>query len=104
MALRGIARQSETHANTWDNSPFIASYANDGNFDTSLTETTGACSFTEPTAPVWWQVDLLKVYEITKVAITGRKESGTFVFNNHYIKIIFQCSSLFLDFYVDLSH
>ena len=89
VALRGTATQSETHINTaWAPSPFVASYANDGNFDTSLTTTSGACSYTEPTPPVWWQVDLLKVYEITKVAITGRKEYGKCVFNNYYTNFI----------------
>ena len=83
--------------------PFIASHANDGNFDTSLTETSGACSYTEPTPPVWWQVDLLETYEITKVAITGRKEFRTFVFNDYCIKLIFKCSSLFLDIYISLT-
>ena len=86
VALRGTATQSETHINYhWAPSPFVASYANDGNFETSMTQISGACSFAERNAPVWWQVDLLKVYEITKVAITGRKEYGKCVFNNYYV-------------------
>ena len=76
MALRGIATQSATSSNSrYPTSPFIASYANDGNFDTSMTETSGACSFADKNQPpVWWQVKLMEIYEITKVAITGRKE------------------------------
>ena len=74
MALRGTATQSSDWVqHSFRASPFIAGHANDGNFDTVVTETSGACSLTKDTPPVWWQVDLLKVYEITKVAITGRK-------------------------------
>ena len=77
VALRGIATQSHTHIDTaWAASPFVASYANDGNLETTLTTTSGACSFAAMIPPVWWQVDLLKVYEITKVAVTGREEWG----------------------------
>ena len=92
VALRGTATQSITHINTgWAGSPFIASYSNDGNFDTSMTQNSGKCSYTESNPPVWWQVDLLEVYEITKIAITGRKEYSKFVFDKyhkHICKII----------------
>ena len=74
VALKGIATQSSTHVNpayTW--SPFVASHTIDGNFYTDLLSNSGTCSHTKSDAPVWWQVDLLQVYEITKVAITGRK-------------------------------
>ena len=50
-------------------SPFVASHANDGNNEASMTKTSGACSRTTSTRPVWWQVDLLQVYEILKVAV-----------------------------------
>ena len=80
MALRGVATQSQTHANTaFVASPFVASHSIDGNFDTGMIPTSGACSYTENTPPAWWQVDLLEVYHITKVAITGRKEYSTYV-------------------------
>ena len=73
MALQRIATQSETARNNrYASSPFVAGYANGGNFDTTFTEAHGACSFVELNPPVWWQVDLLEVYEITKVAITSR--------------------------------
>ena len=98
VALRGVATQSETHANTdFAASPFIASYANDGNFDTSMTTTRGACSLTETTSPVWWQVDLLEVYEITKVAITGRdayRECQSY-------SIVFKFNSRFLIYFTE---
>ena len=77
MALQGTATQSETHVYpSYYGSPFVVSHDNDGNFDTSVIASSGECSITETTPPVWWQVDLLEVYEITKVAITGRKEAG----------------------------
>ena len=87
IAVRGTATQSSTNVNTgFVASPFVASHAIDGDFDTSMTETSGACSHTENSPPVWWQVDLLEVYEITKVAITGRVQDG----KSHYI---FLCNS-----------
>ena len=86
VVLRGIATQSSTFESTAAaGSPFIASYAIDGNFDTSVTDARGACSFAEGKPPMWWQVELQEVYEIPKVAITGRKEYGNYVFNYHYI-------------------
>ena len=91
VALKGTATQSATHVNTWDTSPFIASYANDGNFETSMTETSGACSFAERNKPpVWWQVDLLNVYEITKVAITGRQRFNSMPSTTVIIQCIFK--------------
>ena len=63
VALRGTATQSS------DNEEYlgqysVASQAIDGNFGSR-------CSRTNPYAPVWWQVDLLEVYLITKVAINS---------------------------------
>ena len=76
VALRGTATQSSTYAQgNYRASPFVASYANDGNIDSSMVASSDTgCTITLVTPPVWWQVDLLDVYEITKVAITGRKE------------------------------
>ena len=77
VAVKGTATQSSTSVNTrYVASPFVASYANDGNFDTNLVLRSGACSYTKNTAPFWWQVDLLKVFEINKVAITTRSVVG----------------------------
>ena len=89
MALRGTATQSSTHINTdFVGSPFEASSAIDENFDTSMIHTSGACSHTERSPPVWWQVELEEVYEITKVAITQRKErSSKHCFNTYCIKL-----------------
>ena len=78
VALGGTATQSSTHIHTnFEASPFVASYAIDGNFDTNLVPHSGAFSATNPAPPVWWQVDLQEVYEITKVAITGREEESS---------------------------
>ena len=75
VALEGKASQSRDHVSRgFSASPFVASYAIDGSFETSVTNGRGACAIAERAPPVWWQVDLLTVYEITKVAITGRKE------------------------------
>ena len=94
VALRGTATQSHTHIYPdYASSPFLASYSNDGNFQTSMTatSTSGACSIAESSKPpVWWQVDLLKIYHITKVAITGRSRLGKCVFDNFN----FQCNLL----------
>ena len=76
VAVRGTATQSVTHLNTgYAASPFVARYANDGDLGTGMnpTATSGLCAIAEAIVPVWWQVDLLKMYEITKVAITGRQ-------------------------------
>ena len=54
-------------------SPFIASYAIDGDFGTYVNSSGGGCAIaTDKVLPVWWQVELREVYEINKVAITGR--------------------------------
>ena len=72
--MRGRATQRTTYVNNdYASSPFVASYANDGNFNTNLFIGGRTCARTEKTPPVWWQVDLLAVYEISKVMITGRK-------------------------------
>ena len=75
VALRGTATQSTDYVQSnYLASPFVASHANVGNLETSMVPSRGACSLTRDTPPVWWQVDLLNVYVITKVAITGREE------------------------------
>ena len=75
VAPRGNATQSTDYIDArFVRSPLVASYANDENFDQDLVPASGACAHTKNTPPVWWQVDLLEVYEITKVAISGRKQ------------------------------
>ena len=62
IAKNGNATKSSVHR--WGGHP--ASFANDGNLDTNV----HTCALTGPSAPSWWQVDLLDVYEIDKVALT----------------------------------
>ena len=77
VALEGEATQSRDHVTGgFTGSPFVAGYAIDGNFETSVTTGRGACAIAERSPAAWWQVDLLQVYEISKVAITGRKENS----------------------------
>ena len=75
MALTGTATQSRDWAHqNYPGSPFIGSYAIDDNFETSVSAEGGTCAMARNKPPVWWQVDLHKVYEINKVSITVRKE------------------------------
>ena len=61
VAFKGTATQSYNSN--------AASRVIDGNFE-------GSCSYTSNNQQGWWQVDLLEVYMITKVAMTaGRKYS-----------------------------
>ena len=86
VALKGIATQSTDHVSGgFTASPFVASYAIDGSFETSVSSGRGACAIADPDVPVWWQVDLQKVYEITKVAITSRKEDSKRYFGHYCI-------------------
>ena len=73
VALRGNATQSSTRSIAFSaGSPYVASYANDGDFDTGDT-----CSKTEHGTPTWWQIDLQELYLITKVAITSSDFFGS---------------------------
>ena len=66
VAPKGTATQSSEYTN-----PIYPAYlANDENFSPQ----TSSCAITDNTAPSWWQVDLMIVYEIAKIAITGRAE------------------------------
>ena len=77
VALEGEATQSRDRVNAgYTTSPFVGNYAIDGSFETSVFGGRGACAIAERAPPVWWQVDMREVYEITKVAITGRKEDS----------------------------
>ena len=65
VALKGTATQIS------DNGGHPASLVIDGNFESS-------CSLTKYEVAPWWQVDLLEVYMITKVAInSGSSNRGT---------------------------
>ena len=59
VASGGTATQSSDTGNR------VASLVIDGNFDYGL------CARTKDDAPVWWQVDLLEIYLVPKVAINS---------------------------------
>ena len=74
VALGGTATQSSVWSHSgYHASPYVASYSNDGDYGTAFSMSFGKCSTTNFTPLVWWQVDLLKVYEISVVAITGKQ-------------------------------
>ena len=113
--MRGTATQSSVYTDrSYAGSPFVASHAIDGNFDTNVTQTSGACSHTENNPPVWWQVDLLEVYEITKVAITGRVQDGKSHIWNSFISfyatvsikfwLSFSTTGYLDNFFIDVSN
>ena len=64
IAAKGTATQSSEYGNT----AYPAYLA----IDESFTTQTGDCAVTSDTPPSWWQVELLDVFVIAKVAITGR--------------------------------
>ena len=65
IAFRRKATQSSTYRSRSNNpGMYVASNAVDG-------DVFGSCSLTDGSRPNWWQVDLLQVYEVTKVAITA---------------------------------
>ena len=82
-----MATQSSNYSNSVT-APWAASNANDGNYDNSRDP--GVCAVTHNTPPVWWQVDLLEVHEITKVAITERlRNRKSFFFNFWRTHVLF---------------
>ncbi|XP_047672312.1 fucolectin-like [Tachysurus fulvidraco] len=64
VALRGIATQSSS------GSTYLAPSAIDGNRNSAIYS--GSCTHTNPETDPWWRVDLLAVYQITKLIITNR--------------------------------
>ena len=101
VALGGTATQSSVHtASSYAGSSWVAGHANDGDLESKITRTSGACSYTKSTPPVWWQVELQEIYEVTKVAITERKGFGEHVcscilpMNNFHSYLVFSVSCL----------
>ena len=79
VALNGSATQITNHVyGHW--SPDYASYAIDGNFSTDIHGAGHRCAITlDNMNGAWWQVDLRQLYTIEKVAITTRKQYGTYL-------------------------
>lgn len=84
IAPSGIADQSS------DAPPQFAQYANDGDFGTDIHGQGDLCAHTAMLAGSWWRLDLLTTYEVSAVAITGRKSSGNFFI--HLLSFVF-CSN-----------
>ena len=77
VALNGIATQI-TNFNHGYGDPDYASYAIDGDFSTDILGARHRCAVTlNNMYGAWWQVDLLRLYIIEKVALTTRKLYGT---------------------------
>ena len=76
IAKNGNATKSSVHR--WGGHP--ASNANDGNLDTNV----NTCALTGPSAPSWWQVDLLDVFEIHRVALTVASQYCEWQRNNYF--------------------
>ena len=80
MALTGKATESATHfRGRYPGWQFLASFANDGNFQTHMVSSGGKCAIARSNPPVWWQVELHKVYEINKVAITAMNYASKYL-------------------------
>ena len=88
VALNGIATQI-TNYNHGYGDPDYASYAIDGDFSTDILGAHHRCAVTlNNMNGAWWQVDLLQLYTIQKVALTTRKLHGTYLisFTMVYLK------------------
>ena len=83
MALNSVATQISTYQPEGLSENLTqAKYAVDGNFDTDMSR--GArCAITTAVPGAWWQVDLSTYYQIIRVGITTRIESG-----NIHVRIV----------------
>ncbi|XP_048057801.1 uncharacterized protein LOC125275146 [Megalobrama amblycephala] len=79
LALEATAVQSSTY------NGLAAQNAVDGNRNSILS--LGSCSHTKSDRDPWWRVDLLEVYEITKVSITNRGDGNAPRINGAQIRI-----------------
>ena len=77
IARNGIATQISNFHHSMHPTPDYASYAIDGNFDTSARYANGQCAITQNHHNGgWWQVKLDGIYSVLKVAITTRNGYG----------------------------
>ena len=81
IARNGIATQiSNFHHSSMHPTPDYASYAIDGNFDTSARYANGQCAITQNHHNGgWWQVEFDGIYSVLKVAITTRNGFGMMI-------------------------
>ena len=76
LALNGTATQISDFHHGQFSDPDYAFYAINGDFATKILESGARCAITLSVAGAWWQVDLMKIHWIRKVAITTRHEFG----------------------------
>ena len=78
VALNGTATQiTNFHHRSRFSDPDYALYAIDGNFSTDILNSKARCAITlNNMVGAWWQVDLMNIYRVEKVALTTRKCFG----------------------------
>ena len=81
VALNGIATQISNYDHGCGD-PDYASYAIDGDFSTDVAGACHRCAVTLSNNGAWWQVDLLHLYIIEKVALTIRRLHGTYLISS----------------------
>ena len=83
IALNGTATQiSYYHHSSRFSDPDYAFYAIDGNFSTDIFNAGARCAITlNNIMGAWWQVDLMNIFRVEKVALTTRKHFGIIVFS-----------------------
>jgi len=72
VALNRPSIQVSTHADGYPKSPFVASYANDGNRGVTLP--TAGCAHTLLATNPWWAVDLLVALYVAGIRFTNRDQ------------------------------
>ena len=70
VALNRRSIQVSTYGDDYDKSPFVASYANDGNRGVNMP--TDGCAHTGLTTNPWWAVDLLVALYVAGIRFTNR--------------------------------
>ena len=79
--LNGTATQITDFRHGQFPDPDYAFYAIDGNFSTDIQDAGARCAITlNNMMGAWWQVDLMNIYRVEKVALTTRKRFGIIVF------------------------
>ena len=83
VALNGTATQiTDFYHASWFSDPDYAFYAIDGNFSTDILHAGARCAVTlHNKMGAWWQVDLMNIYRVEKVALTTRKHYGIIFFS-----------------------
>ena len=77
IARNGTATQITDFHHSMHPTPDYASFAIDGNFDTSARYANGQCAITlNNYNGNWWQVEFDGIYSVLKVAITTRNGFG----------------------------